>query len=85
MTRTERSGFPRAVKRDRSESKSGLDKSIRKNGGGQHNWGSIKQEEFLEAAAFADEEGELEEVVAERQHSHGNCMYYLHCHLDIPC
>ncbi|KIK38520.1 hypothetical protein CY34DRAFT_809250 [Suillus luteus UH-Slu-Lm8-n1] len=58
MTRTERAGFPRALLRDRSESKSGLDKSVRKNGSGQHNWGSINDERYLEAAALADEEEE---------------------------
>jgi hypothetical protein len=74
MTRTERAGFPRALKRDRSESKSGLDKSIRKNGGGQHNWGSINDEAFLEAAALKDEENELEEAATE-QLEHNNGTY----------
>ncbi|KAG6380242.1 hypothetical protein JVT61DRAFT_8334 [Boletus reticuloceps] len=41
MTRTERATFPRALVRDRSESKSGLDKSLRKGGNGGHNWGSL--------------------------------------------
>ncbi|KAG1740452.1 uncharacterized protein EDB91DRAFT_1082007 [Suillus paluster] len=68
MTRTERAGFPRALLRDRSESKSGLDKSVRKNGGGQHNWGSINDERYLEAAALADEEEEeLEEATTNQQ------------------
>jgi len=62
MTRTERSAFPRAVVRDRSESKSGLDKSLRKNGGGYHNWGSLADEGYLEAAALEDEQRELAEV-----------------------
>ncbi|KAG2108378.1 uncharacterized protein F5147DRAFT_773589 [Suillus discolor] len=68
MTRTERAGFPRALLRDRSESKSGLDKSVRKNGSGQHNWGSINDERYLEAAALADEEEEqFEEDTTGRQ------------------
>jgi len=67
MTRTSRATFPRAIIRDRSESKSGLDKSIRKNGGGQHNWGSIKDEAYLEAAWREDEQVELEEAAAEQQ------------------
>lgn len=67
MTRTERAGFPRALLRDRSESKSGLDKSVRKNGGGQHNWGSINDERYLEAAALADEEEEFEEDTTDQQ------------------
>lgn len=68
MTRTERAGFPRALLRDRSESKSGLDKSVRKNGSGQHNWGSINDERYLEAAALADgEEEEFEEDTTGQQ------------------
>ncbi|KAH7883191.1 hypothetical protein F5I97DRAFT_1902855 [Phlebopus sp. FC_14] len=59
MTRTERSVFPRALVRDRSESKSGYDKSLRKNGGGHHNWGSLADESYLEAAAIEDEERDL--------------------------
>lgn len=56
MTRTERAAFPRAVVKDRSESKSGLDKSIRKGGAGQHNWGRLSDERDLEDAGLADEE-----------------------------
>jgi len=41
MTRTERSTHPRAIIRDRSESKSGLDKRVQKNGGGAHSWGAL--------------------------------------------
>ncbi|OJA10504.1 hypothetical protein AZE42_07827 [Rhizopogon vesiculosus] len=67
MTRTSRASFPRAIIRDRSESKSGLDKSIRKNGGGQHNWGSIKDEAGFEATWREDEQDELEEAAAEQQ------------------
>jgi len=40
MTRTERATNPRALIRDRSNSKSGMDKSMRKSGGGAHNWGN---------------------------------------------
>ncbi|KAG6818567.1 hypothetical protein H0H93_003940 [Arthromyces matolae] len=60
MTRTARSSTLRAIKRDRSESKSGLDKSIRKNGAGPHNWGNIADERALELAAMDDEEFEVE-------------------------
>ncbi|KAG5643937.1 hypothetical protein DXG03_009349 [Asterophora parasitica] len=65
MTRTARASFPRAIVRDRSESKSGLDKSVRKNGGGPHNWGSLADEKDLEFAALDDEELELEEELGE--------------------
>lgn len=39
----------------RSESKSGLDKSLRKAGGGPHNWGSLRDELRNETAALDDE------------------------------
>ncbi|KIY69015.1 hypothetical protein CYLTODRAFT_453048 [Cylindrobasidium torrendii FP15055 ss-10] len=55
MTRTARSGFPRAMMHDRSESRSGLDKSMRKGGAGGHNWGSLADERDVEAAALDDE------------------------------
>ena len=63
MTRTARAAYPRAVLKDRSESRSGLDSSIRKDGAGQHNWGSIADERDLETAAIEDEirEAGLEE------------------------
>ena len=55
MTRTARAGFPKAMMRDRSESRSGLDKSMRKNGGGGHNWGSLADERDHEFAALDDD------------------------------
>ncbi|KAJ9103934.1 hypothetical protein QFC21_002397 [Naganishia friedmannii] len=44
MTRTERNIYPAALAKDRSVSKSGLDKSLRKNGAGPHNWGSFEEQ-----------------------------------------
>lgn len=61
MTRTARSSFPRAIYKDRSESKSGTDKHMRKDGGGPHGWGRISDERRLENDAILDEE--LEEGV----------------------
>ena len=58
MTRTERASHPRALKKDRSLSRNGLDSHIRKNGAGAHNWGSIDYEEVLESGAIEDEEFE---------------------------
>lgn len=55
MTRTERATSPRAIIKDRSESKSGIDKHTPKNGAGPHNWGSLHDELELEAAAEYDE------------------------------
>jgi len=60
MTRTARAAYPRAVIKDRSESRTGLDPSIRKSGAGPHNWGSIAEELHLEMAAIGDEERETE-------------------------
>lgn len=59
MTRTERSIFPKAIARDRSESKTGMDKSLRKRGAGTHNWGSLNDEADLEFDAMMDEEEEI--------------------------
>jgi len=55
MTRTERAAYPRALNRDRSESRNGLDASLRKGGAGSHNWGSIADEQRLEDDALGDE------------------------------
>jgi len=60
MTRTARSTSLRAINKDRSESKSGHDKSLRKNGAGGHNWGSIDDERQLEDASLYDEDLEEE-------------------------
>lgn len=54
MTRTQRAISPRAILKDRSESKSGYDKSLRKEGAGPHNWGSMREELSLEQDALAD-------------------------------
>jgi len=62
MTRTARATYPRAVIKDRSESRSGLDASMRKSGAGHHNWGSIADEVYLESAAMEDEGLEVEEM-----------------------
>ena len=59
MTRTERASYPRALNRDRSESRNGLDASLRKRGAGNHNWGSLVDEHRLEATAQDDEEHEF--------------------------
>ena len=68
MTRTERASFPRAILKDRAESKSGMDKSTPKQGAGTHNWGSLMDERELEDAADYDEERELEETNGELSH-----------------
>ncbi|TCD64996.1 hypothetical protein EIP91_003363 [Steccherinum ochraceum] len=60
MTRTERAAFPRAIIKDRAESKSGMDKSTPKHGAGPHNWGSLIDERELEEGADYDEARETE-------------------------
>ena len=62
MTRTARAAYPRAVIKDRSESRSGLDSSLRKAGAGHHNWGSLADEQQLEFAALNDRTLEEEET-----------------------
>jgi len=57
MTRTARAISPRAIIKDRSLNRSGLDKNIRKEGAGQHNWGRPEDE----LAALEDEQFEFEE------------------------
>ncbi|GBE79832.1 hypothetical protein BKA93DRAFT_821526 [Sparassis latifolia] len=61
MTRTARASFPRAILKDRAESKSGMDKRTPKNGAGPHNWGALVDERELEDAADMDEELEHDE------------------------
>ncbi|KAJ3557472.1 hypothetical protein NP233_g11734 [Leucocoprinus birnbaumii] len=61
MTRTERASYPRALNRDRSESRTGMDSSLRKGGAGGHNWGNLNEERRLELDARDDEELEEEE------------------------
>ncbi|KAI5117414.1 hypothetical protein M0805_005474 [Coniferiporia weirii] len=62
MTRTERATSPRAILKDRSESKSGYDKSLRKGGAGPHNWGSMRDELELEREALEDAHLDNEDV-----------------------
>jgi len=54
MTRTARAIYPRAVTRDRSQSKSGLDAAMKKGGAGQHAWGSLDHEFDLEREGEID-------------------------------
>ena len=61
MTRTERASYPRALMKDRSESRSGLDPNVRKAGGGQHNWGKIQDEYQIETMAEQEVRREEEE------------------------
>ncbi|KAI0940056.1 hypothetical protein AcV5_001264 [Taiwanofungus camphoratus] len=66
MTRTERAAYPRAIVKDRAESKSGMNKHIPKNGAGLHNWGALMSERDYEDAAEYDEEREFEDAGVNR-------------------
>jgi hypothetical protein len=58
MTRTERSQFPRAVAKDRSNSRTGLSTDphhVPKRGEGAHSWGSDLHEYDHEAGAYDDD------------------------------
>jgi len=62
MTRTERAVSPRALMKDRSEARNGLDSGLRKGGAGAHNWGSLDDEARYEFEALRDEEADFEEA-----------------------
>jgi hypothetical protein len=64
MTRTERSHSLRALIKDRSEARNGMDTSVPKGGAGGHNWGSIQSEYYHENAAIVDEVDEFEDQAA---------------------
>jgi len=59
MTRTERSHSLRALLKDRSEARNGMDSSVPKGGAGGHNWGSLDQ--VHEITALVDEDADFEE------------------------
>ncbi|KIK67850.1 hypothetical protein GYMLUDRAFT_36634 [Collybiopsis luxurians FD-317 M1] len=46
MTRTARATYPRAVNKDRSQSRSGLGNDMKKGGAGSHNWGKLGEVEY---------------------------------------
>ncbi|KAJ7672390.1 hypothetical protein DFH06DRAFT_1293173 [Mycena polygramma] len=72
MTRTARSASLRSILKDRSESKTGLNNNLRKNGGGAHNWGSLENERDLEFAGIDDGQHELEEELGDDDDSHSS-------------
>ena len=63
MTRTERSISPRALRRDRSENKEGVDTGMRKGGAGAHNWGSIDEEARAEREGLEDEQLDVKAAI----------------------
>ena len=63
MTRTERSISPRALRRDRSENKEGVDTGMRKGGAGAHNWGSLDEEARAEREGLEDEQLDVKAAI----------------------
>jgi hypothetical protein len=61
MTRTERSHSLRALIKDRSEARNGMDNSVPKGGAGGHNWGTLDSELEYQNAAIADEAAEFDD------------------------
>ena len=59
MTRTERAVHPRALAKDASVSRNGLNGNMRKGGAGAHNWGTVDDEARYEyeADVFDNESG----------------------------
>jgi hypothetical protein len=69
MTRTARAAYPRAMIKDRSETRTGLEgnrRSMPKDGAGGHNWGSLADERQNELAALEDASFDEEEAGAAR-------------------
>lgn len=69
MTRTARAAYPRAMIKDRSENRTGLEgnrRSMPKDGAGGHNWGSLADERQNELAALEDASFDEEEAGAAR-------------------
>ncbi|KAF8723933.1 Cyclophilin type peptidyl-prolyl cis-trans isomerase/CLD, partial [Rhizoctonia solani] len=56
MTRTERAAYPRAINKDRSEPRNGMDKSMKK-GGAAGGWGTIDDEIAVGQDDYEREEG----------------------------
>jgi hypothetical protein len=80
MTRTERSHSLRALIKDRSEARNGMDTSLPKGGAGAHNWGSLESEFLYETDAIADEAAEREDQVGEtggKCRPHARLLLYL--------
>lgn len=65
MTRTERSHSLRALIKDRSEARNGMDSSLPKGGAGAHNWGSLESELRHETEGLIDEAAEFNDQADE--------------------
>lgn len=84
MTRTERATSLRAIVKDRSESKTGIDKHTPKNGAGTHNWGSLMDERDLEEQAAYDEEREIGKVEGQPLPSSCPQLFANESHISQP-
>ncbi|KAJ3864233.1 MAG: hypothetical protein NXY57DRAFT_1027840 [Lentinula lateritia] len=64
MTRTARATYPRAALKDRSQSRSGMDKSLKKDGAGRGNWGKLGEVEYDDEYDEESYEAETENLDA---------------------
>lgn len=80
MTRTERSHSLRALVKDRSEARNGMDSSVPKGGAGGHNWGSVRSELAYESAAMIDESFEFDDQAAGGASGGGKRFYIYDVH-----
>ncbi|KAF8826988.1 hypothetical protein HHX47_DHR5000992 [Lentinula edodes] len=60
MTRTARATYPRAALKDRSQSRSGMDKSLKKDGAGRGNWGKLGEVGYDDDDEYDEESYEAE-------------------------
>ncbi|KAF8597573.1 hypothetical protein BDV93DRAFT_369268 [Ceratobasidium sp. AG-I] len=67
MTRTERAVHPRALAKDRSESRTGYDKSVKKGGAG--GWGSLDDDITAGQEDFIEHQEEARDEVSDRMTS----------------
>ncbi|KAF9076911.1 hypothetical protein BDP27DRAFT_1414046 [Rhodocollybia butyracea] len=84
MTRTARSTYPKAALKDRSLSRSGMDKSLKKDGAGKGNWGKLGEVEYddeyeeeshedeAEVLSVSEEGSETSSASSEPKHSTTN-------------
>lgn len=71
MTRTARATYPRAALKDRSQSRSGMDKSLKKDGAGRGNWGKLGEVEYDDEYDEESYEAETENLDASETGSEG--------------
>ncbi|KAJ4491951.1 hypothetical protein C8J55DRAFT_420527 [Lentinula edodes] len=82
MTRTARAAFPRAIIKDRSQSRSGFSKEMKKGGAGSHNWGKLGEIENENELEY-DSEGDSAQMTRSSVNDGG--FFFAPCLLTIDC